>query len=127
MSQAAKLGADDFVLTDLGRGEVQRNIQPGNKILLHPQLPHIKGMSHILRMHEEVDFLVHRDRHLGRHDVVPRIHIMLGVETKDILRSFVDQLGMKGAKLSVRTGIAEIESELSGLDLDRHGIGRRAA
>src|SRR5258707_15184495 len=32
MSQATKLGADNFVPARLGRGEVQRDIQPGNKI-----------------------------------------------------------------------------------------------
>ena len=32
---------------------------------------------------------------------------------------------MERTKLSIRTGVAEIESELSGLDLNRHGVGRR--
>src|SRR5438477_7809955 len=32
---------------------------------------------------------------------------------------------MNGAKLSIRTGIAEIESELPSLDLDGHSVGRR--
>src|SRR5208283_2559402 len=99
------------------------SIQSGNKILLHPQLPHIKGMSNILRMHEQMDFLVHRDRHFCGHDVVPGIRIMLGVETKEILRSLINELGMNGAELPIRTGIAEIESELSGLNLDGHGVG----
>src|SRR5216683_6209072 len=118
MSKSAKLGADNFVPAGLGRGEVQRNIQTGNKILLHPQLPHKKGMSNIFRMHEQMDFLVHGDRHLGGHDVVFGIRIMLGVETIEILRSLINELGVNGAQLSIRAGVAEIERELSGLNLD---------
>src|ERR1700674_106877 len=125
MSKATKLGADDFVPTSLGRSEVKRNIQPGNKILLHPQLPHKKGMSNILRMHEQMNFLVHGDRHLSGHNVVFGIRIMFGIETKEILRSFIDEFWMKGAERSIWTGITEVERELSGLDLDGHGVSRR--
>src|SRR5450631_962473 len=82
-------------------------------------------MSDILRVHEEMNFFVHGDDHRGGHDVVARIRIMFRVEPKEILRSFINELGVKGAEFSIRAGIAEIESELSGLDLDRHGIGRR--
>src|SRR5580765_686572 len=82
-------------------------------------------MSNILRMHEQMDFLVHRDSHLGGHDVVFGIRIMFGVETIEILRSLINELGVNGAELSIRTGVAEIESKLSGLDLDGHGVGRR--
>ena len=32
-------------------------------------------------------------------------------------------LGVNGAELSIRAGIAEIEGELSGLHLNRHGVG----
>src|SRR5208337_3026730 len=82
-------------------------------------------MSDILRMHEEMDFLIDGDRHFGGYDVVPGIHIMLGIEAVEILRSLINELGVKWAELSIRTGIAEIESELASLDLDRHGIRRR--
>src|SRR5580704_3396407 len=125
MSQATKLGADNFVPANLSRGEVQRNIQPRNKILLHPQLSYKKGMSHILRVHEQMDFLVDGDGHFRGHNVVFRRRIMVGVETIKILISLVDQFRMNRPKRSIRTRIAERESELSGLDLDRDGIRRR--
>src|SRR5260370_13896220 len=111
MSEAAKLGADNFVLADLSCREVQRNIQTGNKILLHPQLPHKKGMSNILRMHEQMDFLVHGNSHLSGHNVILGIRIMFGIETKEILRSLTNELRVKGAERSIRTGIAELERE----------------
>src|ERR1700674_2909010 len=126
MPQATKLGADNFVPAGLGRGEVQRNIQPGNKILLHPQLPHKKRMPNILRMHEQMNFLVHGNSHLSGHNVVFGIRIICGIEAKEILRSFIDEFRVKGAELSIRTGITEVERELSGLDLDGHGVSRRS-
>ena len=82
-------------------------------------------MSNIFCMHQEMDLLVHGDRHFGGHDVVPGIRIMLGVETKEILRSLINEFRVSGAERSIRTGVTEIESELSGLDLDGHGAGRR--
>src|SRR5450759_115495 len=82
-------------------------------------------MANILRMHEQMDFLVHGDGHLGGHDVVFGIRIVVRVETEEILRSLVDEFGVKEAELSIGAGVAEIESELSGLDLDRHGVVRR--
>ena len=38
MPEAAKLGADDFILANFGCGKVQRNVQSGNKVLLDAQL-----------------------------------------------------------------------------------------
>src|SRR5271170_2557762 len=81
-------------------------------------------MSHVLRMHKQMNFLVHRNGHLGGHNVVAGIHIMLGIKTKEILRSLVDEFGMKRSEFTIRARVAEIESELSGLNLDGHGIGR---
>src|SRR6202521_2184042 len=72
-----------------------------------------------------MDFLVHWNSHLGGDDVVFRIRIMFGIETKEILRSFIDEFRVKGAERSIRTGITEVERELSGLDLDGHGVSRR--
>src|SRR5438445_5603128 len=82
-------------------------------------------MSNILRMHEQMDFLVHGNSHLSGHNVIFGIRIMFGIETKEILRSLTNELRVKGAERSIRTGIAEVERELSGLDLDGHGVSRR--
>jgi hypothetical protein len=46
-AQAAKLRTDDLVLADLGRREMQRHIQSGNKILLHPQFRNEERMPHV--------------------------------------------------------------------------------
>src|SRR5271157_4318327 len=47
VAQAAQLGADNFVLTDFGRREVNRDIQTRNEILLDAEFGNIEGMSHI--------------------------------------------------------------------------------
>src|ERR1039458_8652323 len=124
VSQATKLSADNFVLADLGGREVQGNIQPGNKILLHPQLPYKERVPKVFRMHEQMDFLVHRNCHLGGDDVVFGIRIMVEVETKVILRALINEFRVQRSERAIRTGVAEIEGELPGLDLDRHGVGR---
>ena len=85
MPQAAKLRADNFVPADLGRGEMHRKIQAGNKILLNAQLRHKERMPDILGVHQQVDFAVHRDGHFGGHDVVFRVRIVVRVQTKEIL------------------------------------------
>src|SRR5450755_168407 len=79
-------------------------------------------MPHIFRVHQEMDFCIDRDRHFGGHNVVAGVHIMLGIETKNVLISFVDEFGMKTAELPIHAGVAEVKGKLSSLDLDRHGI-----
>ena len=56
------------------------------------------------------------------HDVIFGIRIMVHVQTEEVLAGLADHVGVNGAELSVRAGIAEIKGELSGLDLDRHGV-----
>ena len=51
--------------------------------------------------------------------------IVVGIETVEILVGLVDHLRVDGPEGSIRAGVAEIKSELPGLDLDRHGVGRR--
>ena len=84
--EATKLRTDNFVLADLRCREMHRNIQSGDKILLHSQLPDKERMANISGMHEQMNFLIHRDRHLGGHDIVFGILVVRGVETKEILR-----------------------------------------
>src|SRR5258707_6472468 len=102
----------------------KENSKPGNKFLLSPQLPHEKGVANILGVHKQMYFLVHRDGHLGGDDVVSRLNIVFLVEAEEFLRTFVDPLRVKRAKLSIWTGVTEIESKLPGLNLDRHSVRR---
>src|SRR5260370_5535412 len=86
----------------------------------YPQLQTKKGSANILRMHEQMNFLVHGDGHLGGQDVFFGNRIMFGIDTKEILSSFTDDFPLKGTERSIRAGIAEIENELARLDLDPH-------
>ena len=47
------------------------------------------------------------------------------IEAKEVLCGLVDLFGMNGTELAIRTGIAEIKRELSGLRLHLYGIGGR--
>src|ERR1700760_3187681 len=79
-------------------------------------------MPQVLRMHEQMNFFIYRNCHLGGHDVIFRIRIVGGVQAKKVLVGFADLVGMQGAEFSIWTGIAEVKSELPSLNLDRHGV-----
>jgi hypothetical protein len=73
-------------------------------------------------VHQQVNFLVHRDRHFRGHDVVFGVLIVRGIDTEKVRVGLVDLVGMDGAELAIRAGVAEIKSKLSRLHLNRHGI-----
>src|SRR4029077_4195676 len=104
---------------------MDRKIQSGNKILLHPQLRHVKGMADVLRVHEQVDLPIHRYSHFSSHDIVFGVLVVGLVETEIVSVGLADEAGMKRAKFSVGTRVTEIKSKLPGLDLDWHSVGSR--
>ena len=118
MPEAAKLGADDFVLADFGCREMNRDVQSGDEILLDAQFRDIERVAHILGMHEQVDLAVHGNRHLRGYDVVLGILIVRSIEAEEIRVGLADLVGVNWAELSIRAGIAEIKCELSRLHLD---------
>src|SRR5712671_1058504 len=82
-------------------------------------------MPDIFCVHEEMDFLINWDSHFGGHNIVPGFDVMLGIEAENILRALINEFRVQGAKLLIRTRVAEIKSELSGLRLDGHCRGGR--
>ncbi len=82
--QPAELGADDFLLHDLGRRELQRDDQAGHEVLLDPELRHVEGVPDVLGVHREQDRLVDRDRQGGGDDVVPRGGVVGRVESEEV-------------------------------------------
>ena len=119
MPEATKLGTDDFVLADFCCGEMKRDVQAGDEILLDAQFGDIEGVSHVLRMHQQMDLAVHRNGHLSGHDIIFGILIVGGVEAKEVRVGLTDLVGVQRAERSVGAGIAEIKCELSRLHLDR--------
>src|ERR1700719_1834029 len=79
-------------------------------------------MSNILCVHQQVDFTIYRDGHLGGYNVIFGIGVVVHIESEEILLCFLDHLGMNRAELSIWAGIAKIEGELSSLHLHRHSI-----
>src|SRR5256885_1928852 len=125
VSEAAKLRAHNFILPDFCSCEVQRKIQTGDKVLMNSQLWDEECVSDIFRVHQQMDFAIYGDGHLGSDNVILRVGIMRCIQPKEILVRLIDHVGMSGTKLSVRTGIAEVKRELPSLDLNRHCIGTR--
>src|SRR5258707_7721866 len=87
-------------------------------------LMHAKDVGLSFFVHEQMDFLIHRNGHLGGDDVVSRLNIVFLVEAEEFLRTFVDLLRVKRAQLSIWTWGKEIENKLPGLNLDRHSVRR---
>src|SRR5580704_917592 len=59
MPKTAQLGTENFVLAWLGSGEMNGQVQSGNKILLETKFADIERVAHILGVHQQVDFTIH--------------------------------------------------------------------
>src|SRR5579872_1882038 len=81
-------------------------------------------MANVFGVHQQVDLVVHGDRHFCGDDVIFGVGIVIGIDTEEILVGFAHHLGMNRGERSIWSGITEVERELSGLDLDRDGIDR---
>src|SRR5438552_18790744 len=67
---------------------------------------------------------VRRNGHFSSYDVIFGIVVVLQIEIEQILGCLSDHVGVNRAKLSIQTGVAKIEGELSSLELNRHGVSR---
>src|SRR5579862_7381083 len=74
-----------------------------------------------------MDLLVDRDRHFGGHYVIFGIWVVRLIQAEEILIGLTDLIRMEWAELAIRPRITEIESKLSGLNLDGHGVRRGRA
>src|SRR6185437_8722296 len=104
---------------------MQRKIQARNKVLMDSQFWYEEGVSYIFRMHQQMNLAIYGNGHLSCDNVILRIGIVRCIQPKEILACLTDHVGMSGAKFPIRSGVAEVESELPGLDLKRHCIGAR--
>src|SRR5271157_107306 len=127
MPEAAELAAHNFIPANFRCREMKLEIQSRHEILMNSQCWNIERVAHVFGVHHQPDFLVHRNGHLGGHDVISGIWIAVGIKAKEVLVGLADLVGVQRAELSVGPGIAEIEGELSGLDLNGQGVstGRR--
>jgi hypothetical protein len=57
------------------------------------------------------------NRQFRTYDVVLRIRIVIRIETKHFLRSFINKLRMKQAEFAVSSRITEVKSKLPGLHI----------
>src|SRR5271170_3255417 len=118
MTQPAELRAQNLKMSRLRGCEMKGEVQPRHKVLLNPEFANIEGMADVLRMHQEMNLSIYWNGELRRDDVIASFHIVSGIQTEIVLISFVNLVGMKRPKLSVRTRVSKIKSKLSGLCLN---------
>src|SRR5258707_10240000 len=79
-------------------------------------------MSHVLSVHQQLDFAIYWDDKLRGYDVITGLYVVCGIETEEIGIAFIDFIRMQRTKFCINARIAEIEGELAGLGLNLHGI-----
>src|ERR1700720_4587506 len=124
MAEAAQLRADNFILPDFFRCEVNGNHQPGHGALLQAQLAHEDIVNHVLRCYVQLYLPIHRHSERGHDDVVLPCRIVR-IDAERIARGGADLFWIEPAKFSVGTGIAEVEDELILRHLHLYGISSR--
>src|ERR1700722_2845207 len=122
MTQAAELGAQNVVATDLRSGEVNRDDHAGHGVLLQAELAHVEIVNDVLGANQEFDFTVHGNGEGGNDDVVLGVGIRR-IEAHGIAGRSADLLGIQASKFAVGASVTEIEDELVGGDFDLQGVG----
>src|SRR5712671_217978 len=79
-------------------------------------------MSDVLRVHQQLDFAIYRDRKLRGYDVITGLYVVCGIEAEEIGIAFIDFIRMQRTKFCISTRIPEIKGELASLSLNLHGI-----
>src|SRR4030081_2964694 len=111
MTQPAKLGAHDLPLRKSRGCEMERYHQAWNEVLLNPQLRHIEGVPHVLRVQLENYGRVDGARQRRRSDIATGRGIVGGVEPHEVSRRRVDHLGVELSEFSVGPRVPEIVGE----------------
>src|SRR5205823_14545890 len=120
MTQSAQFSAGNFVIADLGWGEVHPDCESWDRVLLEAHGWNEKAMDDVYGAKRQIDFAIDRHEHRSPN------HIILSgrIGGVDAERSFVagrgiDQLGIGLCELAVRSGIAEVPGKLHARDLNR--------
>ena len=121
VAQAAELRADDLVLADFRGGEMNRDRQAGDGVLLQAQFANIEIVDYVLRVKDQFDLVIYWNRESGNYDVIFSGWI-IGIQAERIAGGCADLLGVEPAEFSVGAGIAEIEGELVGGDFYLDGV-----
>src|SRR6266436_9144568 len=112
MTEPAKLGTENFILSRLYGREMHVDRQAGYRVLLEAHRRYKETVDDVVSAQNHFDFAVHRHHHGSRHDVV----FGCGVFRIETQRRFaagrgILKLRLRYAQLAVRPGIAEIPGE----------------
>ena len=120
MKTASRYRVYAFVFAGLGRREVQRDDDAGDEVLLQTQFADVEGMADVLGVQREQDGLVDGNGERADDDVVAGGDVVGRIEAEVVAVAVVDFIRVQRAELAVGAGVAEIEGELFGLNVDVH-------
>src|SRR6266481_3993099 len=128
MTEPAKLGTENFILSRLYGREMHVDRQAGYRVLLEAHRRYKEAVDDVVSAQNHFDFAVHRHHHRSRDDVVFGCGV-LHIETQ---RRFAAGRGILKlrfccAKLAVGPGITEVPGELHPRYFHLHGIRFRGA
>src|ERR1700733_7320827 len=70
-----------------------------------------------------MDFFVYWNGELGGDNIVARLDVIGGIQTKKVGVAFIDLVGVYRTELSIRAGVAEVKRKLTGLHLNLQIVG----
>ncbi len=117
VAQPAQLRADNLVLPDSVRGEMNGNHHAGHGVLLQAQFAHEKIVDHVLRAQQQLDGTIDRDGQRRDNDIVFARGIVR-IEAQRISGGRADQAGIEPAEFAVGARIAKRVDKLRGGDFD---------
>src|SRR5260370_15002011 len=126
MTEPAKLGAENFIVSRLYRSEMHVNREAGHRILFEAHGRNKETVDDVVSAQDHFDLAVHRNHHRSRNDIVLRRGI-LSVETQSRFATGrgIFKLRVRCAKLAVGPPLTEIPSELHAGHCHAHSPGPR--
>src|ERR1700674_1678908 len=83
-------------------------------------------MADVFGVHQQLDFAIDGNGELRGYDIVPGLYVIGEVQPKVISVALINLVRVKRGKLSIRSGVAEIERKLARLRLDLHCVWLRS-
>src|SRR5215813_13004965 len=127
MTEAAKFGTGDLVISNFRGREVHVNDQAGDSVLLEAERRNKEAVNHVDRPQSQIHFTIDRQVHDTADEIVFRCSVIrIQANGAFVSGGRINQFGLGSAELAVGAGVAEVPGELHAGDFDGHrsGLGR---
>src|SRR5260370_40335294 len=123
MTEPAKLGAENLILSRLNRREMHMDSKAGHRVLLEAHARNEETMYVVERAQDHFNLAVHWYHHRSRHDIVfGRGFFRIEAKSRFAAGRGIFQLRVRGSTLVVRSWIAETPGELHPRHFHAHSI-----